>query len=162
MTHSHHPDTFEICGVTMGSTDVLLYVIAFFVPPFPVLVRKGFWTSEFLLCLILSLIFHLPGIAYSCYIVFDTSVLTGSPQGIASRFRHINQGYQNLDAENGNQVPESLEYTNYETRIVSPSPHVVSPLFPEIEEQVDAEPPSYESSTLAAARHFGDNKVQSP
>lgn len=57
--------------------DVFLYLIALFLPPLPVFIRCGLWTNQFLLNVLLTLMFGLPGTLHSIYIVYTTSSVTG-------------------------------------------------------------------------------------
>lgn len=62
------------------TSDVILYVLAFFLPPFPILIRVGFCTNQFLLNILLTMLFGVPGTLHALYIVYITSPITGSPE----------------------------------------------------------------------------------
>jgi uncharacterized membrane protein YqaE (UPF0057 family) len=63
---------------SVDAEDIFLYVIAFFFPPLPVFIRSGFWTNQFLLNVLLTMMFGLPGTLHSIYIVYITSPITGN------------------------------------------------------------------------------------
>lgn len=62
-----------MCCCTVS--DIILYIIAFFVPPVAVLLRAGFCSSDFLLNVLLTLLGFLPGMLHAFYFIASTSPL---------------------------------------------------------------------------------------
>ncbi|ODV93520.1 hypothetical protein PACTADRAFT_52092 [Pachysolen tannophilus NRRL Y-2460] len=95
-------NTSQILGYTIDPSDLILYFLGFFLPFFPVLIRKGLFSKEFLIGFLLSIFFHIPGLLYSFYIIYDTSYITGSIDGVNSRYHwsHYRPGNEYDDLEN--------------------------------------------------------------
>ncbi|QLQ80620.1 hypothetical protein HG537_0D06210 [Torulaspora globosa] len=62
-----------MCCCTVS--DIILYIIAFFVPPVAVMLRAGLCSSDFLLNLLLTLLGFLPGMVHAFYYIAITSPL---------------------------------------------------------------------------------------
>lgn len=62
-----------MCCCTVS--DIILYVIAFFIPPVAVLLRAGFCSSDFLLNVLLTLLGVVPGMLHAFYFIAVTSPL---------------------------------------------------------------------------------------
>lgn len=117
-------NSIVLFGIVLDPTDLLLYILAFFVPPFPVLIRKGVKSTEFWASVVLSIMFHLPGLLLALYVIYDTSVITGSESGLQSRFARDN--YQQIDdeaieSENNNENTITNNNPNNDS-IISPIP----------------------------------------
>lgn len=118
-------NSIVLFGMVLDPTDLLLYILAFFVPPFPVLIRKGVKSTEFWASVLLSIMFHLPGLLLALYVIYDTSVITGSEAGLQSRFARDNYQQiaddENIDSENNENndsiispIPQHQTRINYE------------------------------------------------
>lgn len=58
---------------SVNKDDLLLIVLSVFIPPIPVIIRKGFFSRDFLLNLLLFLVFFFPAILHSFYVIYETS-----------------------------------------------------------------------------------------
>ncbi|CCD23044.1 Sna3p NDAI_0B00100 [Naumovozyma dairenensis CBS 421] len=58
---------------SINQDDLLLVIISVFVPPIGVLIRKGFFSKEFLLNFILFLILFFPATIHAFYVIYETS-----------------------------------------------------------------------------------------
>lgn len=59
--------------LTVNRGDVWLLVLSVFAPPVPVLIRKGLFSRDFLLNLLLFITFVIPAIAHAAFVVIETS-----------------------------------------------------------------------------------------
>lgn len=59
--------------LTVNKRDGWLLLLSVFVPPVPVLIRKGFFSRDFLLNLLLFVFFYIPAIAHAAYVIVETS-----------------------------------------------------------------------------------------
>lgn len=59
--------------LSINKSDGWLLLLSVFVPPVPVLIRKGFFSRDFLLNLLLFVMFFIPAIAHAAYVVVETS-----------------------------------------------------------------------------------------
>lgn len=104
---------------SVNKDDLLLIVLSVFIPPIPVITRKGFFSRDFLLNLLLFLIFFFPAILHSFYVIYETSTQrpynnTGNPSvatqssnvvaaedqlPLASNVDGLNNGNFNIDLE---------------------------------------------------------------
>ncbi|ODV86737.1 hypothetical protein CANARDRAFT_6309 [[Candida] arabinofermentans NRRL YB-2248] len=148
------PNTFEISGSRVDPTDVLLYALAFFIPPLPVVLRKGFWSTELLISLFITVVLppFIFGPIYACYIIYDTSAITGSEAGIASRYNREARapGYDQLD----NDLEANPEFASQNRRVqnstvVSPIPQHVSqlPLRDDYSSSLPSSPPQQQQAS---------------
>lgn len=129
------------------TSDVILYVLAFFFPPFPVLIRVGFCTNQFLLNVLLTMLFGIPGTLHSLYIVYVTSPITGSPER-----RVRNADYERVIDSEANAPAQDYYHQEQgfqQAPVASSS------------EQPDSAPPPYDDPKDFASS-FTDNKVQKP
>ena len=79
MTSSSDNGNGEIPFISLTKNDLLLIVISFFLPPLSVYLRKGFWTKDFLINLLLTLLLGLPGLIHAVWVIYTSSNLrTGS------------------------------------------------------------------------------------
>jgi uncharacterized membrane protein YqaE (UPF0057 family) len=92
---------------SVAAEDIFLYFIAIFLPPIPVFIRTGFWTKEFRLNVLLTLMCGLPGSVHSIYIVYITSPITGH-QG-----RRVPHSDNERLAENNNPAPQVPSQDTY-------------------------------------------------
>lgn len=58
---------------SVNKDDLILIVLSVFVPPVAVIIRKGFFSRDFLLNLLLFLIFFFPAIIHAFYVIYETS-----------------------------------------------------------------------------------------
>ncbi|KAG7783432.1 hypothetical protein KL910_000052 [Ogataea haglerorum] len=168
MNRDQHPNSFRVLGYVVDPTDVLLYFLAFIFPPVPVFLRKGFFSSELLIVVLLTILAHLPGLLYAVYIIYDTSLVTGSDQGVESRIRARANGNGDYQALN-----EDTEAQPQPQTLVSPTPQRpaaqfhyedISPDTPHEEAlpQSSSQPPSYSDAIKYSVSPppVGDHKVQ--
>lgn len=125
------------------TSDVILYVLAFFFPPFPILIRVGFCTNQFLLNILLTLLFGLPGTLHALYIVYTTSPITGSPGR-----RVTNGDYERVIENDG--TPDQYNHFQHQDNVASSSEQAPSGI----------PPPPYEDDFGAHKKVATDNKVQ--
>lgn len=59
--------------LSVNRSDIWLILLSVFVPPVPVLIRKGFFSRDFLLNLLLFVFFFIPAIAHAAYVIIETS-----------------------------------------------------------------------------------------
>lgn len=149
----------------MDVGDIILYVLAFLVPPFPVLIRKGLKTQEFFISLFLTFFFHLPGLLYALYIVWVTLPVTGEPRA--------HEAYQDLE----NQRHYQPLVLGGESQLHADTPEVQQPVprhalasapkspFSEPvadDSAADDLPPAYDQSSAQPSTDAKDAKVQRP
>ncbi|SCV01771.1 LAMI_0G13608g1_1 [Lachancea mirantina] len=58
---------------TVNKDDVLLGLLSFFFPTIPVIIRKGFWSKDTLINLLLTIAFGFPGLFHALYVIYMTS-----------------------------------------------------------------------------------------
>jgi len=56
----------------MEGKDILLIILAIFIPPLAVLILKG-CGGDFILNLVLTIFFFIPGIIHACYLILKDS-----------------------------------------------------------------------------------------
>ncbi|CCE93936.1 Sna3p TDEL_0H00770 [Torulaspora delbrueckii] len=59
--------------LSINRSDGWLLLLSVFVPPVPVLIRKGFFSRDFLLNVLLFVILFIPAIAHAAYVIIETS-----------------------------------------------------------------------------------------
>lgn len=59
--------------LSINKSDGWLLLLSVFVPPIPVLIRKGFFSRDFLLNLLLFVFLWIPAIAHAAYVIVETS-----------------------------------------------------------------------------------------
>lgn len=149
----------------MDVGDIILYVLAFLVPPFPVLIRKGLKTQEFFIALFLTFFFHLPGLLYALYIVWVTLPVTGEPRA--------HEAYQDLESQRHHQPlilsgDSQLRADTPEVQQPTPCHALASaPKSPFSEPAAGTSapedlPPAYDQSTAQPSTDAKDAKVQRP
>ncbi|KAH3666275.1 hypothetical protein OGAPHI_004464 [Ogataea philodendri] len=168
MSRDPPPNSFRILGFVIDPADVLLYCLAFIFPPLPVFFRKGFFSYELLIAMLLTILAHFPGLLYSVYIIYDTSLITGSDRGVETRLRAYGQG--NGEYEPLNDDPEAQP-----REVLSPVPQRLGSQFHYQDSAPDAEPteatavgssanpPSYDDAiknSTSPPPLVGDHKVQ--
>ena len=104
---------------SVNKDDLILIVLSVFIPPVSVIIRKGFFSRDFLLNLLLFLIFFFPAVINAFYVIYETStqrpynntgdssattsssnVITNEAQlPLASNVDGISNGNFNLDLE---------------------------------------------------------------
>ncbi|ODQ79888.1 hypothetical protein BABINDRAFT_137049 [Babjeviella inositovora NRRL Y-12698] len=136
-------------------SDVILYVFCFILPPFSVLIRKGWKSGEFWASILLTAFFHLPGLLYSMYIVYITSPVTGDDAG-RGQYADIEQGagYADVAPAHVSNPP-----------LFSPAPQQGSNPASSLNHYDEGTsrsdiPPAYASDGVAHDDHKGDNKIQ--
>lgn len=139
-------------NMQFDTSDVILYVLAFFLPPFPILIRVGFCTNQFLLNVLLTLLFGLPGTLHALYIIYITSPITGSPDR-----RVINGDYERV-IENDGTTPNNDNYPQAVFDQQADNAQEI-PSSSSIHQPVNAPPPPYEDSK-DFNKDSTDNKVQ--
>ncbi|CCH45478.1 Phosphoprotein [Wickerhamomyces ciferrii] len=113
MSHEHNSG---------GETeDVLLYILSFFIPPIPVLMREG-CGFHLLLNIILTLLAGFPGIIHAVYIVYKTSYRKRSKRN--AEYKHggdyeaqhhqPQQQYHSQPQQQFNQAPASQSQGKYQ------------------------------------------------
>ncbi|KAA8916680.1 hypothetical protein TRICI_001178 [Trichomonascus ciferrii] len=124
--------------------DILLALLGLFVPPLPVAIKRGLFSLDTLLNLILCLLGGLPGVLHCWYIIVKYPD-DGIPFVESARGR-----YQTVpDVESSNQVV----HPNYQSTATSGGENVGGAAGP-------SEPPSYDQTIQRGAAVKGDNKVQ--
>ena len=58
---------------SVNKDDLILIVLSVFIPPVSVIIRKGFFSRDFLLNLLLFLIFFFPAVIHAFYVIYETS-----------------------------------------------------------------------------------------
>ncbi|SCV03539.1 LANO_0G04742g1_1 [Lachancea nothofagi CBS 11611] len=58
---------------SLNDNDIVLGLVAFLLPPLPVLIRSGFGSRNFWINILLCCLFGFPGVFHSMYIVYTTS-----------------------------------------------------------------------------------------
>lgn len=98
---------------SVNKSDVLLLLLAVFVPPVSVLIRRGFFSRDFLLNVLLFVFFFFPAIIHAAYVIYETS--EERPQGYESVTGSVaeeeedllNNGDFNVDLEaNASELPQ--------------------------------------------------------
>ncbi|KAH3685907.1 hypothetical protein WICPIJ_003096 [Wickerhamomyces pijperi] len=128
-------------------SDVVLYFLAFFFPPLSVYLRTGLCTKDFLLNILLTSMFGVPGTIHAIYIVYITSPVTGTSE------RRINRqqfDYERIVENNGPRQGNS--YAPEDQHLQQQNMGSSSDHF--------AQPPPYEEATSGVIKNPTDNKVQ--
>lgn len=120
------------------TSDVFLYILAFIIPPVPVFIRYGFFSNQFLLNVLLTLLFGLPGTIHSVYLVYRSS-------------NYYINNHQPLDYERivETEPTSSANPNSYSDEPENKPSSSTGPILP-----------SYEESTQGAFQNPTDNKVQ--
>ena len=63
----------DITKYSINKDDLLLIILAVFIPPVPVIIRKGFCSKDSLLNLLLFMILFFPATIHSFYVVYESS-----------------------------------------------------------------------------------------
>ncbi|SMN22847.1 similar to Saccharomyces cerevisiae YJL151C SNA3 Integral membrane protein localized to vacuolar intralumenal vesicles [Maudiozyma saulgeensis] len=63
----------ESSKYSINKDDLLLIILAVFIPPVPVIIRKGFCSKDSLLNILLFMILFFPATIHSFYIVYESS-----------------------------------------------------------------------------------------
>ncbi|QLQ78593.1 hypothetical protein HG537_0A08400 [Torulaspora globosa] len=99
--------------LTVNRGDVWLLVLSVFAPPVPVLIRKGFFSRDFLLNLTLFITFVIPAIAHAAFVVLETSEERNRDFALVPSHEDpeetvgLRNGDFNVDLEaNGQDLPE--------------------------------------------------------
>ncbi|CCK69364.1 Sna3p KNAG_0C02530 [Huiozyma naganishii CBS 8797] len=135
---------------SVNRQDIILMCLGVFIPPVPVIMRKGFWSRDTLLSFLLTIIFYFPAIVHSAYVIYETSTQRPNSNSGASGSR---LGSRNTDDEsrtplNNGSLDVDLEASPAEEALPAEPSHTK-----------DAQLPSYEEVPASSAV-FGDNKVQ--
>ncbi|KAH3666660.1 hypothetical protein WICMUC_005477 [Wickerhamomyces mucosus] len=144
------------------TTDVILYIIAFVFPPFPVLIRSGFCSADFLLNLLLTAMFGLPGTIHALYIVYITSPVTGNPERRIS-LRYNNNGDYERIVENDEPNNDYQNQNQNKFNQSSNSQGIEN--FGSTSSNINNQPPAYNdiySNVTDNKQTSTDNKVQLP
>ncbi|QLL33756.1 hypothetical protein HG536_0F00810 [Torulaspora globosa] len=111
--------------LTVNRNDIWLLVLSVFVPPVPVLIRKGFFSRDFLLNLLLFITFVIPAIAHAAFVVVETSeernrdfALVPSHDGQEEATGPSNGDF-NVDLEANSQSHDLPEYDDVVTAPVA-------------------------------------------
>ncbi|CCD22389.1 Sna4p NDAI_0A02310 [Naumovozyma dairenensis CBS 421] len=100
-----------VCCVCCTVSDFILYILALFFPPVAVLIRSGFWSSDFFLNVILTLLGFMPGLVHAFYYITITSPLRRSEE-----YYFYQQGWvdnERLGASSNVQNPSNNINTHY-------------------------------------------------
>ena len=116
---------------SVNKHDVLLMVLSVFLPPITVWVRRGFFSRDFLLNLLLFVLFFFPAIFHAAYVIYETSEERQSSY----------ESVPNQEEGSESQAPRNGDF-NVDLEAQG--------TLPRYEEVVDA----------SAAKPHGDNKVQ--
>lgn len=89
---------------SINKDDLLLIILAVFIPPVPVIIRKGFCNKDTLLNFLLFLILFFPATIHSFYVVYETSKERELEQsnGTTETAAPMNNGDFNVDLESNN------------------------------------------------------------
>lgn len=138
-------------SMQFDTSDVILYVLAFFLPPFPVLIRVGFCTNQFLLNVLLTMLFGIPGTLHSLYIVYVTSPITGSPERRVRNldYERVIDSEAHAPDQDNYQQGQGFQQTDGAVASSSEQP------------EYSVAPPPYDDSKDFTST-FTDNKVQKP
>ena len=69
-----------IYTIAFTSEDFWLALLAFLLPPVPVILRAGLFSKDSLLNILLLMCFYFPAVLHSCYVVYQTSPARGQQQ----------------------------------------------------------------------------------
>lgn len=115
------------------SQDVLLYILALIFPPLPVFIRKGLFTREMAISLFLTAFFHFPGLLYSWYVTYESSLDRQTDS----------RGYRDIEQQtNETGIPQFEAYSDN---------NVTPPAYEDIAEG---------STSGEPVAPLGDNKIQ--
>lgn len=155
----------------MSGEKILLTLMAFLLPPLPVfLLQKSIFTKEFLVCVILTLLGHLPGTLFALYFLFfgqdsrqDYSRIDEESSGNGGS--HVSQSEPSAP-QAINSTP-TQRYTDQEPE--APQQANASAHATPVEGSSDAPPPTYDEAVPKEqqlrqseidSKRSGDNKVQ--
>lgn len=104
------------CCICCTVSDLILYIVACVVPPVAVLLRSGFFSSDFLLNVLLTLVGFLPGVIHAFIYISITSPLRRETEVVYIR----QQGWvndSNMEGVTGDQTRSSQLYNSVQTPI---------------------------------------------
>ncbi|SCU83332.1 LAMI_0C02828g1_1 [Lachancea mirantina] len=116
-----------LCCVCCTVSDLILYVVAFFLPPVAVLLRAGLYSSDFLLNLLLTLFGFVPGLIHAFYFITTSSPLRRNQEAVyyyQSGWQDSRRGRDDGNGRNGT----SRQYVAQQPPSVAPGPSVHTPL----------------------------------
>lgn len=97
---------------SVNKGDVLLLLLAVFAPPISVMIRRGFFSRDFLLNVLLFVFFFFPAIIHAAYVIYETSEERSEgyesvASGVAEEANALNNGDFNVDLEaNAGELPQ--------------------------------------------------------
>ncbi|CCC72073.1 hypothetical protein NCAS_0J00940 [Naumovozyma castellii] len=127
---------------SINKKDVLLGVLSVFIPPIPVIMRKGFFSRDCLLNLLLFILFFFPAIIHALYVIYETSELRTKDETTITA---------NTTED---RVPLTSNYDNDMNKTRG------NPSFATDLEQGSSTLPAYEEVVKAPIPAVSDNKVQ--
>lgn len=63
----------DVTKYSINKDDLLLIILAVFIPPVPVIIRKGFCSKDSLINLLLFMILFFPATIHSFYVIYESS-----------------------------------------------------------------------------------------
>lgn len=154
----------------MSGEKILLTIMAFILPPLPVfLQQKTIFTKEFLVCLILTFMGHLPGTLFALYYIYFVQDFRENYTRIDEESETNGVAGGRISGSDSPHVENSApvqRYTDEETE--TPQPESSVEVLP-VEGSSDAPPPTYDESvpkdqqlkqSEIDSKSSGDNKVQ--
>lgn len=129
------------------TSDLLLACLGLFLPPFPVIIKRGLFSADFLINIALSILGGIPGVAHCWYVILKY------PDDGIPFFDTRRHSYRLVpEADERQEEARSGQYTG-EYTAPPPQPQASSS-----NNQQQPQPPSYGTVPVVP----GDNKVQYP
>ncbi|QLG71716.1 hypothetical protein HG535_0C00650 [Zygotorulaspora mrakii] len=125
---------------SVNNNDILLLILSLFVPPICVWKRKGFFTRDFLLNLLLFLMFYVPAIIHADYVIYETSVER------VSDYQSLSDGVQQVEEPGNGDFNVDLEASGGD--------------LPQYEDIAGPSEGQQDQTAAVAAANAMDNKVQ--
>lgn len=102
----------DVTRYSINKDDLLLIILAVFIPPVPVIIRKGFCSKDSLINLLLFMILFFPATIHSFYVIYESSKERESERSNIDTSRlnedqmPLNNGDFNVDLERDAQTLE--------------------------------------------------------
>lgn len=96
------PNNNKVPFLSLTKDDLILIIIAMFFPPVSVYLRKGLWTKDFLINILLTLLLGLPGFIHAVWLIYTSSELRDRTSEILSAGSRLEEGLSGGQESNSN------------------------------------------------------------
>lgn len=97
--------------ISLTKNDTLLIVLSCFIPPLSIYLRQGLWSKDFIINLLLTFLFGIPGFIHAVYVIYTSSSLR----------QHSHHEIQSSRLEEGRSAdePPNYESNNQNTALLN-------------------------------------------